>query len=81
MMDKELAARLAKTLAVACVRNTSIEDLHAGIGPSSRAAVNADRKPWRRAGQGLSARPRFLSASEAGTDGPTGAARDGSGLA
>jgi hypothetical protein len=34
-MDKELAARLAKALAVACVRNTFLEDLHAGISPNT----------------------------------------------
>ena len=41
-MDKELAARLAKALAVTCVRNTSLEDLHAGISPSSRAGDHSD---------------------------------------
>ena len=41
-MDKELAARLAKALAVTCVRNTSLEDLHAGISPSSRAGDYSD---------------------------------------
>jgi hypothetical protein len=42
MMDKELAARLAKALAVTCVPNTSLEDLHAGISPSSRAGDHSD---------------------------------------
>ena len=32
-MDKILAARLAKALSVTCVRNTFLEDLHAGISP------------------------------------------------
>ena len=41
-MDKELAARLAKALAVTCVRNTFLEDLHAGISPSSRAGDHSD---------------------------------------
>ncbi len=41
-MDKELGTRLAKTLAVACVRNTFLEDLHAGISPSSRAGDHSD---------------------------------------
>jgi hypothetical protein len=42
MMDKELAARLAKALTVTCVRNTFLEDLHAGISPSSRAGDHSD---------------------------------------
>ena len=42
MMDKEVAARLAKALAVTCVRNTFLEDLHAGISPSSRAGDHSD---------------------------------------
>jgi hypothetical protein len=41
-MDKELAASLAKALAVACVRKTFLEDLHAGISPSSRAGDHSD---------------------------------------
>jgi hypothetical protein len=41
-MDKELAARLAKALAVTCVRNTFLEDLHAGVSPSSRAGDYSD---------------------------------------
>jgi hypothetical protein len=41
-MDKELAARLAKALAVTCVRNTFLEDLHSGISPSSRAGDHSD---------------------------------------
>ena len=41
-MDEELAARLAEALAVAHVRKTSLEDLHAGISPSSRAGDLSD---------------------------------------
>src|SRR5262245_6107662 len=41
-MDKELAARLAKALAMTCVRNTFLEDLHAGISSSSRAGDHSD---------------------------------------
>ena len=41
-MDKELAVRLAKALVVTCVRNTFLEDLHAGISPSSRAGDHSD---------------------------------------
>jgi hypothetical protein len=42
MVDKELAARLAKALAVTCVRNTFLEHLHAGISPSSQAGDHSD---------------------------------------
>ena len=42
MMDKELAACLAKALAVTCVRNTLLEDLHTGISPSSQAGDHSD---------------------------------------
>jgi hypothetical protein len=42
MMEKEVAARLAKALTVACVRNTFLEDLHAGISHSSRAGDHSD---------------------------------------
>jgi hypothetical protein len=42
MMEKEFAVRLAKALAVTCVRNTFLEDLHAGISPSSRAGDHSD---------------------------------------
>jgi hypothetical protein len=43
-MEKDLAERLAKTLAVLCVRNTFLEDLHAGIYPSSTAGDYSDVK-------------------------------------
>ena len=54
-MEKELAARLAKALAVTCVRNTFLEDLHAGVSPSSRTGDHSDVKvvtpygeiPWK----------------------------------
>jgi hypothetical protein len=42
MMDPEFAAVLAKALALACVRNTFLEDLHAGITPSSKAGDYSD---------------------------------------
>lgn len=42
MMDKELTARLAKALAVTCVRNTSLADLHAGISLSSKVGDHSD---------------------------------------
>jgi hypothetical protein len=41
-MNKALAARSAEVLAVACVRDTFLEDLHAGISPSSRAGDHSD---------------------------------------
>jgi hypothetical protein len=43
-MDKEMAALLAKALTVTCVRNTFLEDLHAGIFPSSQAGDYSDAK-------------------------------------
>ena len=41
-MEKEFAARLAKALAVTCVRNTILEDLHAGISPLTRTGDHSD---------------------------------------
>jgi hypothetical protein len=43
-METELAKRLAISLAVLCVRNTFLEDLHAGTSPSSKAGDNSDVK-------------------------------------
>ncbi|HHL20054.1 MAG TPA: hypothetical protein ENJ52_00835 [Aliiroseovarius sp.] len=39
---KRIAANLAKTLAMLCVRNTKLEDLHAGITAVSRAGDYSD---------------------------------------
>ena len=55
-MDEELAKRLALGMAVLCVRNTCIEDIHAGIEPNSQAGDFSDAKvvtpygeiPWNR---------------------------------
>jgi hypothetical protein len=55
--DNLLAAQLAKAIAALCVRNTFLEDLHAGMTPSSKAGDYADVKvmtpygeiPWRQA--------------------------------
>jgi hypothetical protein len=54
---KELAKQLALGLAVTCVRNTCIENVHAGIEPASAAGDYSDVKivtpfgeiPWARA--------------------------------
>jgi hypothetical protein len=54
-IDAQMAA-LAKAIAVTCVRNTFLEDLHAGITPSSQAGDYSDVKvvspygeiPWHR---------------------------------
>jgi len=43
-MKKEDAKRLAIGMAVYCVRNTFLEDLHAGTGPSSEAGDYSDVK-------------------------------------
>ncbi|SRR6266545_483558 len=54
--DKALAAQLAKALAVLCMRNTFLEDLHSGTVPASKAGDYSDVKvvtpygeiPWQR---------------------------------
>jgi len=40
--EKRIATRLAKTLAMLCVRNTKLEDLHAGITPVSKTGDYSD---------------------------------------
>jgi hypothetical protein len=40
--EKRIAAKLAKTLAILCVRNTALEDLHAGITPVSKTGDYSD---------------------------------------
>ncbi len=55
-MNQEIAKRLALGMAVLCVRNTSIEDIHVGIAPRSQAGDFSDAKvvtpdgeiPWNR---------------------------------
>jgi hypothetical protein len=42
--QQHYSARLAKALAVACVRNTFLEDLHAGTTPSSQVGDYSDVK-------------------------------------
>lgn len=53
--EEEVAATLAKAMAILCVRNTKLEDLHAGLVPVTRTGdysdvfvVGADgaRIPW-----------------------------------
>ncbi len=43
-MDEELAKRLALALAALCVRNTCIEDVHAGVAPSTQTGDHSDVK-------------------------------------
>jgi len=43
-MDEEAARRLALSMALVCVRNTCLEDIHAGITPSSQAGDLLDVK-------------------------------------
>ena len=43
-MDKKQAKQLALGMAVMCVRNTFLEDLHAGTGPSSKIGDYSDVK-------------------------------------
>jgi hypothetical protein len=40
--EKRIAARLAKLMAMICVRNTGIEDLHAGIVPVTHTGDFSD---------------------------------------
>ncbi|MBL4767701.1 MAG: hypothetical protein JKY94_08305 [Rhodobacteraceae bacterium] len=40
--EKRIAAKLAKTLGMMCVRNTMLEDLHAGIAPVSKTGDYSD---------------------------------------
>ncbi len=40
--EKRIAANLAKTLAMLCVRNTKLEDLHAGVSPATRTGDHSD---------------------------------------
>ncbi|MCC6006488.1 MAG: hypothetical protein JJU40_02285, partial [Rhodobacteraceae bacterium] len=53
--ERRIAAKLAKIMAMLCVRNTQLEMLHAGLGPITRTGdysdvfvVDADgrRIPW-----------------------------------
>lgn len=55
MDEKRVAAKLAKIMAILCVRNTQLEGLHAGLGPITRTGdysdvfvIDADgrRIPW-----------------------------------
>jgi hypothetical protein len=40
--EKRIAARLAKVMAMMCVRNTRLEDLHAGLVPVTRTGDYSD---------------------------------------
>ena len=40
--EKRIAAKLAKTLAMLCVRNTALEGLHAGTTPVSKTGDYSD---------------------------------------
>jgi len=53
--EKRIAAKLAKTMAMLCVRNTQIETIHAGKTPVTRTGdwsdvtvvdADGDRMPW-----------------------------------
>ena len=43
-MNEVIARRLALSMALMCVRNTCIEDIHAGVEPSSKAGDFSDAK-------------------------------------
>ena len=40
--EKRIAAHLAKTMAMMCVRNTMLEDIHAGLTPVTRTGDYSD---------------------------------------
>ncbi len=40
--ERRIAARMAKTLAIMCVRNTGIETLHAGVVPVTHSGDYSD---------------------------------------
>ena len=40
--EKRIAAKLAKIMAMLCVRNTQLEMLHAGLGPITRTGDYSD---------------------------------------
>ncbi len=40
--EKRIAAKLAKLLTMLCVRNTKLEDLHAGTAPVSKTVDYSD---------------------------------------
>ena len=40
--EERIAAHLAKTMAMMCVRNTMIEDIHAGLAPVTRTGDYSD---------------------------------------
>ncbi len=42
--EKRIAAQIAKTLTMMCVRNTFLEDLHTGVFPVSRTGDYSDVK-------------------------------------
>jgi hypothetical protein len=50
-MNEEMARRLAIGMALLCVRNTCIEDIHAGIGPYSASGDFSDVKVVTPAGE------------------------------
>lgn len=54
--EKTIAAQLAKAMAMLCVRNSRLEDLHAGIVPATKTGdwsdvivldADGNRIPWR----------------------------------
>jgi hypothetical protein len=54
--EKRIAAQLAKAMAMLCVRNSRLEDLHAGIVPATKTGdwsdvivldADGNRIPWR----------------------------------
>ncbi len=42
--EERVAAHLAKTMAMMCVRDTMLEDIHAGLTPVTRTGDNSDVK-------------------------------------
>ena len=44
--EKRIAAKLAKIMAMLCVRNTQLETLHAGLTPITRTGDYSDVLFW-----------------------------------
>lgn len=44
--EKRIAAKLAKIMAMLCIRNTQLETLHVGLTPATRSGDYSDVFGW-----------------------------------